>query len=342
MTFHQYSNETEYVNLYGKLLERLYKEHTDYVAWRFAEFKRNINNDNPFLEHGIFQNFIFVEKGEPVAHISVMLNNHLPQEVGLIGYFDCINDLTIAREVFGTAVQFLREHGKKIIRGPIQFTTWQSFRIACSGGGLPFLTEPYNLEYYKNLFEDFGFSAVQNSITRARDISKDGISMDGADYRTLLSEGFSFERVSAKTATLAMCEIYAITSASFRDTLSFTGISFEEFEYQYRGIEKMVDESVIFIVRNPEGLAIAFCFTVPDLFNKIQKSLVIKTMGVLPKYQDRGVGRALLYIVELIGVREGFTRFLYSTMRVDNKKIQSMTSGTKDILRSYSVYELNI
>lgn len=342
MTFYKYTNEPEYVKLYGRLLESLYLQCPDYGSLRFDEFNRNINNKNPFIKHGSFQNFIFVKDSEPVAHICVVLNDHGQQEVGIVGYFDCINDVTVAKEVFATVIEFLKERGMKIILGPIQFTTWQSFRVAASGNSSPFFSEPYNPDYYRNLFENSGFSVVQNSISRVRDIARDGISMVDSEYKRLLSQNFSFDRVSRETASAAMREIYTITSAAFRDTLAFTPISFEEFEYQYCGIEKIVEESVIFVVRNPKGLSVAFCLAVPDMLNKNKKRLVIKTIGVLPGYQDRGIGRAVLYITELAGMIEGYTSFIYSTMRIDNKKIHAMTSETKDVLRTYSVYELKI
>jgi hypothetical protein len=342
MELHNYTNEKKYLGLYKELLDYLYGDYPQYVALRFKEFEKNINTKNPFHLYGGFRNFILIDNGKPVAHISAIVDSRLPKEVGLVGYFECVDSTVYAKEIFNATCEFLKKNEKSVIHGPVDFTTWQNFRISYPSSTPPFFTEPYTLSYYKDLFEDFGFTVAQCNITKVRDVARGGLIPHEDSFIAARKTGFSFTVATKDMVVDLLPEIYKITLESFRDTWSFIPVSYEEFEYQHDGVDTHVDSGVVVVVHALDGKLAGFCFSVADIFCKDKKKLVVKTLGISPEFQGGNTGKATLYFTEATAKQAGFEMLYYSTMRTDNKKIQSMTGNTHDIYRKYAAYELNI
>jgi ribosomal protein S18 acetylase RimI-like enzyme len=93
------------------------------------------------------------------------------------------------------------------------------------------------------------------------------------------------------------------------------------------------------VVRTSEQTPVAFCFGIPDLYSKKGKRIVLKTVGVLPEYQGRGIAKALLYMIFRAAQAKKIKQLIISTIRLDNKRMQNLI-GSATLYRKYNVYEL--
>ena len=91
-------------------------------------------------------------------------------------------------------------------------------------------------------------------------------------------------------------------------------------------------------MEDQSGEVVAFYFSVPDIYSN-DRVLIIKTMGVAPKYQSRGIGGALFYSIHQAAKKQGFKKYIFSTIKDDNKKIQKLAYSEK-VYRKYGVYEM--
>ncbi len=71
---------------------------------------------NPYLDYMKIQPFIAIRDGQVVgricANINEHFNKHWEEEVGFFGFFECINDQTVANELLYAAENWVKNHNK--------------------------------------------------------------------------------------------------------------------------------------------------------------------------------------------------------------------------------------
>ena len=77
---------------------------------------------NPFYKHAKIRCWNAYRDGEHVGRIAGIIDdrhNEFHQEkTGFWGFFECINDLAVAKELFAAVEKWVREQGMKTARGP--------------------------------------------------------------------------------------------------------------------------------------------------------------------------------------------------------------------------------
>jgi GNAT superfamily N-acetyltransferase len=336
----EYTIEDKYVAGYTELIKNIYETYSLFAKSKIHEVERMLNKDNPFLRFGIWRNFLIKEEGNPVAHISTIIDKRLPSDVGLLGYFDTVNETLYADKAFDVAIEFLTKNQRKIIRGPVNLTTWQGFRVSYPERNPPFLLESFTRSYYRDLFENYGFKAAQKNISTIQKINQTNFDKYEPEYKNLKEQGFVFDTVDNKNLLSSLREIYSLIIGTFRDSWSFVRISLEEFIYNFLYFK--TSASLLYIARDKNKKAVAFFLGALDAYSGNYKRIILKTMGVLPEYQRLGIAHALFYLVYLKGKEENASEFIFSTMRTDNEAIRDITGRTHHIYREYNVYEMAI
>ena len=138
---------------------------------------------NPFYKHATHQLFLAEDtNGKVIGRIAAIINhrhNELyaqPGMTGFVGFFDCINDQSVANALFLAAEDFLRSHGMKYVRGPVSPSINDEVGLLVEGfEHPPAVMMPYHPSYYKKLWESAGYGKVQDllawKITEAKSLS---------------------------------------------------------------------------------------------------------------------------------------------------------------------------
>ena len=337
-----YKEEKKYLGKYFELIRDVYDKYPTFAQARIREAKRVFNKNNPFRQFGSWQNFLLLDNTKPLSHISTIIDNRLPSDIGLIGYFDSINKIEYAKKIFDVAAKFLAKNQKKVVRGPINLTTWQGFRISYPETNPPFFLEPFTRGYYRNLFEGYGFKLAQGNISTIQSLKQTNFDEFEKEFKNLKKDGFIFKTIDSRNFLSSLAEIYDLALASFENTWSFVKISLQEFIYYFGNFSKLINKHFLYIVSDQNKKNVAFFWGMPDLYTKSERRVVLKSMGVLPEYQRLGIARALFYLVYSKAKKENITKFIFSTMRKDNVGIRELTARALDIYREYIVYELTL
>ena len=122
---------------------------------------------NPYLSHSKAQLFMAFRGEEPVGRISAHENNQHSQVhkdgAGFFGFFECINDQTVANALFDAASSWLRERGLKTMRGPLSFSMNDEVGLLIDAfDEPPFIRMTYNPSYYAGLIEGYGLQKIQD------------------------------------------------------------------------------------------------------------------------------------------------------------------------------------
>ncbi len=139
---------------------------------------------NPFYKHATHQLFLAEDThGKVVGRIAAIIN-HRHNELyaaqngttGFVGFFDSINDQSVANTLFLAAEDFLRSHGMKHVRGPVSPSINDEVGLLVDGFEYPpAVMMPYHPSYYKTLWEKAGYDKVQDllawKITESKSLS---------------------------------------------------------------------------------------------------------------------------------------------------------------------------
>ena len=142
---------------------KLYKGVKQYVhPLRYDE----INNFNPkknaSLEECDVQLFLAKQDGKIVGRIAGIIQRSYNKKVGQtrcrFSRFDAINDVEVARALFGAVENWAREQGMNIVHGPLGFNDLDREGMLIEGfDEVATFEEQYNFPYYKDLLEACGY-----------------------------------------------------------------------------------------------------------------------------------------------------------------------------------------
>ncbi|CAM3023145.1 Uncharacterised protein [Legionella steigerwaltii] len=151
---------------------KINKNNSDYIR----PLNKDINDvfdpqRNKTFQHGWIQRWILRDmQGELVGRIAAFINlryqiiaDNFP--VGGIGFFDCIYDHQAAKILFDAAKDWLQLQGIEAMDGPINFgeqDRWWGLLV--EGFQNPPYLMNYNLPYYQELFEAYGFQEFYHQL----------------------------------------------------------------------------------------------------------------------------------------------------------------------------------
>jgi hypothetical protein len=147
-----YKNDANWIRPLDKDIEQVFDPKKN-KAFRHGEITRWIIKDHD---------------GKLIGRIAAFVNSRYKSKgdefpVGGIGFFECINDQAAANLLFDTAKQWLQSKGMEAMDGPINFgerDRWWGLQV--EGFQQPLYCMNYNLPYYQQLFENYGFRVFFN------------------------------------------------------------------------------------------------------------------------------------------------------------------------------------
>ncbi len=107
------------------------------------------------------QLFVCERDGQMIGRVAAMVNSKLADSAGAplgqLGYFECVDDETVATALFEAGAAWLRERGCRQLLAPMNGGAHRLHRLMVRGfASEPFLFEPRNPAYYPRLFEAWG------------------------------------------------------------------------------------------------------------------------------------------------------------------------------------------
>lgn len=114
--------------------------------------------------------------GRIAAFVSAKYKNKGDEmPVGCIGFFECVHQQDAANMLFDTAKQWLTQKGVEAMDGPVNFGERDKFwGLMLEGFYEPLYGMNYNLPYYQELFENYGFEVFYNQICWIMEVMNSG------------------------------------------------------------------------------------------------------------------------------------------------------------------------
>ena len=247
---------------------------------------------------------------------------------------------------FNEVFKELKKEGIETIIGPLNGTTWNTYRyVTDKGHRSPFLMEPWNEDYYVELFEKLGFKPLayyistvmenMNPVQRGH-LSKKIEKLKKFDY---------YKDITVKSAEnedliTLLNKIYDLTIEAFKNNFLYSELDREIFLKMYMSYEDKIVKKFFKMLYLKDEL-IGYVFGIPDYaelqYKEKVETMILKTIAISPKYNGKGLGYILIDELVKEAERSGYKNVIYALMHEKNisKNIGSLLG---DALRRYALF----
>ncbi len=353
-----------------KFAWKIYKDDPHWVPPLLMDMKKKFEPGFSFFEYGELQLFMAKKDGEFVGRIAAIKNDLYNKthnsNTGFFGFFECINDQEVANKLFDTAKEWLLNKGLDIMHGPASPSSNHDYGLLVEGfDDSPRLMMTYNPRYYIDLVKNYGFKktigllayklnkedvnkneklqriakmAKERAKMTIRPINMKDIKNEVQHIKNIWNEAWElndgFMPMTDKEIDELAADIKPIAEPSL--------ILFGEIDGQVMGVGVAVlDYNHIF--KQMDGKLFPFNFIKVFTKKKEIKWMRVIVLGILPKYQRKGLDAAFYHQL----IQNGFDlnlEYAEASWILENNEM--MNRGMKvvngEIYKRYHAYEIPI
>lgn len=256
-------------------------------------------------------------------------NSFTETNSGFFGFFECIDNQSVADLLFKVAGDWLKERSVDTIYGPLSPNMMSEVGVLVDGFQFdPAFLMPYNKPYYDKLITNANFSKHVDLLSYR--VTSETVSFDRIQRAESIImkrvPGLSVRPVNLRRFKDEIKVIGDIFNKAWANNWGFAPLTPEEFEYLVKDLKLFIDLDFAHVAEI-DGVPVAFCISLPDIniaLKKMNGNLLpfglfkllylkpkirdIRTalMGVIPEFQGKGID-ALMYQKSMEGgLKRGF------------------------------------
>jgi hypothetical protein len=259
--------------------------------------------------------------------------------VGNIGFI-AYDDPTALAAAIRQATCWLADNGVRVMRCPVQLSTWFGHRATVAGlneptSPKPFLFEPTNPTDLAAILQAMGFSVAHRAQSRCVDNER-AIAGTERCVGLMRATGLSERPLLLAALDSELALLHRLATAIFRESWGYADIAADEFIAFYRPLASVLDPELVRFLLGPDGEPVGFVFAYPDPGG----CFVLKTIGVLPEVRRSwpGVGSALIAIVHRLAREKGYHTGIHAFM-AEGSYAQRTSARWGSWMRSYATFE---
>ncbi len=306
----QFTKEENYINDFLKLPKKLYTKKDNMED---SSTMKSLLLENHPLSNDFHLSKFLVYKNDEVVGRFIITEYPDDKKTCYIGFFECIKDKKVAKFLFDSAVSYCKEKGYKKIVGPVDASFWIKYRLKINKFERPYTGEPYNKDYYFNLFKENKFLVCDHYTSQVYETVDESYNDPKfiEHYKEFEKAGYEIMKPEKKDFMKCVGEIYDMITRLYSDFPIFKNLSKESFQELYKSYEKIINMDMVRMAYF-KGKPAGFYISVPNYHNMVYqltpinilkvlwqrkhpKGYVMLYMGVEKEHQ--GLGKALVYSI---------------------------------------------
>jgi GNAT superfamily N-acetyltransferase len=268
--------------------------------------------------------WLAVRDGVVVARASLWWT-HVPslpgQTLGCVGHYAAA-DRDAGTQMLAHAVATLAARGCTTVVGPLDGSTWRSYRLVTERGTLPpFFLEPDTPDDWPDHFRTAGFDVLSTYTSSLVDHLPPPSPRTEETAHRLAQAGYAVRSVDLTRAAAELDALYDVSMAAFAHNFLYTPIARDEFHAHYAAILPHVDPRLVLLAEHADRV-VGYAFAVPDLLELKRTgrttTAVLKTLAVDPAHAGAGLGGLLVERCQRAAEARGLTRIIHALMHETN------------------------
>ena len=282
-------------------------------------------NKNPFFEHADAELFL-AERGAEVVGRVAAISNRLHNEthgdgVGFFGFFECVDDQSVAGALLAAAGAWCRGRGHDLLRGPVSFSVNDECGLLVDGFDTPpTLMMPHNPPYYSTLLERAGFAKAKDLLVYQGGSEERYVPVPERLARATelirQRQGITLRPLNLKDFKGDVERIKQVYNAAWERNWGFVPLTDHEIDHLAEQFKPVVIPDIVPFAEK-DGKVIGFGIVLPDLnvvfkgnrsgrllpvlprllwtlkTGRIRRARIL-LLGILPEYHGKGID-AMLY-----------------------------------------------
>ena len=355
----------------------VYRNDPYWVAPIKSSTAKQFSEENSFFQYGQLQQFVAYQNEQPIGRVVAAVNNRLiereGQSVGLMGFFECIDDRNVGQALLDEATNWLKQQGMTAARGPIDLSTHNNCCFLADGfDSDPMLMMPYNPEYYLDIVTANGWHKAKDAYAYNLPLDKPLPDSFERGYKIAQKAGITFRTIHTKGEAFEQdCrQIYELFTTAFAYNWSSNARTEAEFMEEARELQTLVDTDIFVIAEDPkkdsDNKMVGFFMALPDynialkhvkgklnIFGilkflwfrrKIEQARVL-AICTLPEYSRKMVALAVVYLGMKGGTekKRPYKRSELSWVYEDNMRSRNIIENTgATVYKTYRIYEKSL
>lgn len=338
-----------------RLPYRLYRDDPRWVPPLISEEMKILNPaKNPCQKEVPTRLFLARRNGEVVGRVAALLSHPANRTWGQknlrFGWFECIEDLSVARALLEQVEQWGRGQGMETLSGPQGFTDLDPEGMLIEGYEYtPTLATIYNPPYYPKFIEQLGFEKDADYIEfrsfrpesgqldpKIERLSAAWLKRSNLEVRAALNRRELFQRIP---------EALEVLNEAYSDIYGFVPLTQEQLRYYFNRFMPLVDTDLVFGAMDQQDRLVALALSMPSLSEGLQKArgrlfpvgwfhllkgmrqrrvLDLYLIGVRKAYQGGGVPLMIMLNLVKTAIAKGYQFTESNPMLENNKLMQGM------------------
>jgi hypothetical protein len=278
---------------------------------------------NKAFEHGKAIRWIIKDGDKLIGRIAAFVNDKtahtFQQPTGGIGFFECINNQEAANLLLDTAKNWLMQQGMQAMDGPINFGEKNQFwgLLIDNFTDMSSYAMNYNPEYYKTLFENYGFEIYYKQLVYRRDLSVPAQPIFVRKYNQMITDpNYKITNIKGKSWKQVANDFREVYNGAWGNHDGFKPMTPEASYKLINAMKPAIDKRIIVFVYY-QNKPIAFYVNIPELneifrfvngdlnligklkfaYHKLMgtpKTMTGVVFGVVAEFQGKGVEGAMI------------------------------------------------
>ncbi|MEI7811028.1 MAG: hypothetical protein WCJ01_01245 [Ignavibacteria bacterium] len=325
---------------------------------------------NPFFEHAEMEMFLAEQDNQIVGRIAAIKNDLHNKEhndkAGFWGFFECINDQSVANALFDTAIDWLKKKGCDKTFGPANPSSNDEYGMLIEGfDDEPRILMTYNPRYYLELCDNYGFRKAKDLNAYKLENKK----VAGSEKLKRVAEiatkrsGIQITSLNMKDFDREVAKVKYVYNKAWAANWGFVPMTDHELDHMAKDLKQLINPKIVLFGQIKDEV-VGFSLCLPDynqIFKKMngrlfpfgifrllfgKKSITwsrVITLGIIPEYQKRGLDAVFYYETLNRAHNEGIDLGEASWILEDNAMMNRGAQVMQgDLYKKYRIYEKNI
>lgn len=297
----------------------LYKSDENYVPALYLDQKELLDRKkHPFFQHSEAEFFLAYQDNKIVGRIAAIKNNnyieYAEDQAGKFGFFDCIEEYTVAEALLNQAVAWIKEKGLSKVTGPENYSTNETCGTLVDGFDRPpTIMMTYNKPYYQEFIEKFGFEKdmdLLSYIIYTKDVPDKLFRLSSTILERLNRKGITIRKARLNEFDQEIDKVFKVYNSAWEKNWGFVPMTEAEFKHSAKDMKMILDPDFLLIAEH-EGEPIGFSLSIPDMnvpLKKLKKGRLLPfgifkllyhkrkidrvrviTLGILENYRKLGI-----------------------------------------------------